>query len=383
MCNGVEKPLGPLLAVLILVFAALIVVRSPNRPTDLPETCLEYLDCPPRFYCIEAKYTQSDMNKCMCNVFLLHYGDNCDKTSHIVPILYGIAFIWSIQICFSSALVVLNKAKNKKLKMNASTTTLVLISLSSSCFALMCITNVCRTLKIGNAAILESPVYPLGNSFSGMFAILATLNVPMLWIELANQKKLTSLNNLGTTKYFVAGFAFFYVLVTVLTYLIFNTLEYFFMLTAVYCLLIAVIYLVGASLLSKKMMSHTPTTQTNQTAGGSRSARITGSAKKISLHLVLMIVSVVVATATMKIPSTKPIPLVCNLLGISTMLSMFSSLQTYLGARKTKGSHFWCFRSWRVKMKRFFCKYNRRGWQLTFVNSKAGSNSKYTLKTKS
>eukprot|EP00639_Heterosigma_akashiwo_P011735 CAMPEP_0206363204 /NCGR_PEP_ID=MMETSP0294-20121207/1454_1 /ASSEMBLY_ACC=CAM_ASM_000327 /TAXON_ID=39354 /ORGANISM="Heterosigma akashiwo, Strain CCMP2393" /LENGTH=158 /DNA_ID=CAMNT_0053808507 /DNA_START=677 /DNA_END=1150 /DNA_ORIENTATION=+ len=96
----------------------------------------------------------------------------------------------------------------------------------------------------------------MANAFSGLFSILAMLNVPLLWFELT-RRRLRAASNLGSTRYLVAAAALVYVLLTAATYLATRSLDLFFKLTAVYCLAIALLYLRTGALLYRQLGSAT------------------------------------------------------------------------------------------------------------------------------
>lgn len=221
--------------------------------------CVTNENCRIRYDCVKGE--------CICNFEMMYYGNACEKTE-LVVIIGQIILLSSgvLLFCFTMRVFIIilkttwAKAIRHRKKLIApiywtsSNTSSLLVLISLLWFILLCLSNVCRALNVGNQDIEEHFLTPVSFSIYSAFTISSLLHICFLWIELGyTSVEVSKHKNVTRSKKILFFFSVLYfILMSILFSLTFNY-EWVAVLLFVYIVFIGIGIYKGSSMIKMKL----------------------------------------------------------------------------------------------------------------------------------
>jgi len=148
------------------------------------------------------------------------------------------------------------EGRRKKIKVNGSISTSVLVLLSDLGCMILCFSNFLRSLNYGSEKILSRYVSSVSFSFFGAFSVAALLNVCFVWVELANTAILNIASHSNMKKHskrILGTLCCLYFSILIILYFLTGSYNWIAVLTIIYTVCVGVAFIKGASMISRKL----------------------------------------------------------------------------------------------------------------------------------
>jgi len=198
---------------------------------------------------------------------MIFYGSFCEKTALTVVVGYALLLLTALLIFLFALrvfrdLAILDRSKSKRSrkklfltkKWSTSLTESAMVLISLGFFISYCVSNVCRSLNVGNQYLEQNFITPLSFQFYSAGTVSSLSNICFLWIELGYASVSAATHkNVKRSRKLLSFCSIFYFLLTSILFVWTFSYQWVAVVLCVYMFLVAVGILKGSTLISKKL----------------------------------------------------------------------------------------------------------------------------------
>jgi len=187
------------------------------------------------------------------------YGENCEKSNLGVTFAWGFLTLASMSLLFFSLKALSQLDHNEmKRKINVSSGTCVFTSFASLNCCIWASSCIYRCINLPNQQVLEEFVIPISATLFGLSTLTGSLNVSVVWIELATRimKWMTEEKMSKSRKMLILG-GISYSLAVFLSMTVLHSYSYAAAVSGLAAIIISLVFMRGSILVARKLEVNT------------------------------------------------------------------------------------------------------------------------------